>query len=346
MSILDDILPHNNNFPRINIVDKLEEYKGSNILDYIQYERARILNCVESPLQAYARFLSRVEKISPQDADILRMNYPVTPLFKAEIQYRKRTWKQFLVMINGPTGTGKSLSGITICRWIYPDFDVDEHIFWSVDDMVNYVRKYAEKGCCLMLDEEISRLGTGTRGLQYALQNLECTLRYAEINFVFVYVMERPHKIHSLLYTRGEHYYRVPPGHPLREKGKDLGADYFVLGVLQPFFWKDAGYQLLGLMSVDVPPQKIISRYERHKAEFVEQMRESGGLGEIRDILTAYGYVFENLKTDETYMRLEKKSSKADYISHAYGIPRNIAVILVELFESIEIEDFELMEEI
>ena len=294
-------------------------------------EREKIMRSTESPLQAYARFLARLEQTDPREADRYRVNYPVTNLVKMDIIYAQRTWKQRIWMINGPTGTGKSLSALELAHWLDPEFDVEEKMFWSIPRMLDYVRTDAKAHDCLVLDEEPGRSGMGIRGLQQAMNNLEATIRYAEINFIFVYVMERHHNIHSLFYTRGEHYYRVPDDHPLKARGKDIGADYFVLGVLQPFVGAENNYQLLGLMTVDVPPQWEIANYEKYKIEFVGNMQESGGFGAQQNIMKDYGWVLKALENDEQFHTLERHADKVKYLSYRYGVQVNISELLLAL---------------
>jgi hypothetical protein len=128
-------------------------------------ELQRIANSVESPLSAYARYLARLDATNPHYANILRLQYPVTKLVKADIMYARKTWKNRLFTINGAPGTFKSFSAITICDWL------DQNGFWTHNkgnyslpklffntiDLMNYLQSEAKKGDTLMLDEEIDK---------------------------------------------------------------------------------------------------------------------------------------------------------------------------------------------
>jgi hypothetical protein len=162
--------------------------------------------------------------------------------------------------------------------------------------------------------------GTGVRGLQYAMHNIERTLRFAEINFMFVYVVERHHSIHTLFYTRGEHYV-VPPF-----------GDYAVLGVLQPLVTQQE-YQLLGLMTVDLPSQKIIDVYHKKKAEFVGGMQKSAGFGAPADILRDYAWLLAALANDKKFLALPNDTIRADYVSYKFHIQKNVVQMLLSLVD-------------
>ena len=287
-----------------------------------QIEMQKILQSSETPLNAYARHLARLELVNPKLADWLRIKYPVTRLFKAEIIYRKKTWKDFKIQIIGQTGSGKSLSAMTLARWIDPDWNIDK-LFWDYHELLDYVRTEAKSGDCLVLDEDPRFFGLGSLTLNYAIQNIECTLRYRQINFIFVYVYERSHKVHTVLYTRGEHF-KNPPY-----------ADYFVLGVLQPIM---DTHQLLGLMTVPVPPQKLISQYDKKKQEFVEVMQRSAGFGAERDIVREYAWVLRKLADDKVFLSLPTKAQKINYVSYKYRLPKGLVDLLLGM---VEVEDEE-----
>lgn len=170
---------------------------------------------------------------------------------------------------------------------------------------------------CLVLDEEPRYFGMGSVSLDQAIDNLEATLRFEDINFFFVYVSQRSHKIHSLFYTRTEHF-TTPPI-----------CDYFVLGVLQPVS-ESTTYELLGLMPVMVPDQKIIAAYEVKKKEFTQGMMKSGGFGAKRDIIDEYKWLIVLLESDTRYQSLAE-SYRADYIHFNYRQPKNICTLLVKL---------------
>jgi len=160
--------------------------------------------------------------------------------------------------------------------------------------------------------------GMGVRGLQYAMRNIERTLRFAEINFMFVYVVERHHQINSLFYTRGEHYVRPPFG------------DYSVLGVLQPLVTQEQ-YQLLGLMTVDLPYQKIIDAYHKKKVEFVGGMQKSAGFGVPADILQDYAWLLTVLANDKKFLALPNNTLRTDYVSYQYHVQKNVVQLLLSM---------------
>jgi len=290
-------------------------------------EQQRIAAAVEAPLSAYARHLARLDIVNPIQADILRTQYPVTKLVKAEIMYSRKTWKNRIWMTNGSPGTFKSFTGMTLSSWL------DENGFWThnkgnyslpklffeTTSLMSYLQSDARKGDCLMLDEEIDKSGMGVRGLQYAMHNIERTLRFTEINFMFVYVVERHHQVNSVFYTRGEHYVIPPFG------------DYAVLGVLQPLVTQSE-YQLLGLMTVDVPSQKIVDTYHKRKIEFVGGMQKSAGFGMPADILRDYAWLLSALAKDEKFLALPS-NRRAGYVSYIYHVQENVVQLLLSLVD-------------
>lgn len=54
----------------------------------------------------------------------------------------------------GPPRIGKSTAMYWTAKWIYPDFDVEQHISWTAEDHVDKAL-HAEKGTVLNLDEPI-----------------------------------------------------------------------------------------------------------------------------------------------------------------------------------------------
>jgi len=310
------------------IAEMVEEGTLDEDFSFEERELMRIMSASEAPLRAYARYLARLETINPLYADYLRLHYPVTKLVKADIVYARRTWKNRIWMINGPVGTLKSFSAMTLASWLDQNgwwtkrkgkYDLPK-IFWDYHELLDYLRYDAVRGDCLVLDEEPRYAGMGVRSLQQVLQNIEMTLRFAEINFIFVYVVERAHQVHTVFYTRGEHY-AIPPL-----------ADYAVLGVLQPLVTRTQ-YQLLGLMTVDVPEQAIIDEYHKRKSEFVEGMQRSAGFGEPRDILRDYGWLLESLANDKKFLSLRSFKAKVDYASYTYRVQKNVVALLLSMVD-------------
>jgi hypothetical protein len=302
-------------------------------------ELKAIYEACESPLTAYARHLERLKQVGMDYwADYLRFNYPVSKLFKLEIAYRKRTWKNYILSIQGAQGTLKSLSGITIAQWIDPDFVGKRggrvylpKIFWTDEDLIEYARTEAKPGDVLLKDEDPRYMGAGAATIENAIRNLEGTQRFNEINFIFIYVVGRSHYVHTVLYTRGEHFTRprnkLEAMSPMARK-TGLIADYSVLGVLQPL----AGfseYTLCGLMKVDVPDQAIINEYHKRKREFTEEMLASGGLGPTRSPREEFEWLIKELENDEDFQRLDSRGAMASYIHFKYRLPYSLISALM-----------------
>ena len=310
-------------------VDKVIEEDND---DFEEREIRRIANLVESPLQAYARYLARLDSspMTMRQADELRIRYPVTKLVKADIIYARKTWTNRIFMVNGPTGTLKSFGAITLADWLDQNgfwthnkgnYDLPK-LFHAYDDFIDYAQNSARSGDAMILDEEIDSQGIGSRGIQFALHNLERTVaRFNELNFVFVYVIARSHQINSLFYTRGQHYY---PCAPL--------ADYAGLGVLQPLASQEH-YQLLGVMTVDVPPQGVIDAYHKKKVSFVRGMKESAGYGEVRDLIRSNESLIKQLASDKDFLKLTSHGARTDYVSYKFRKPKNQMDVLLRLID-------------
>ena len=287
-------------------------------MSFDQREMMRIRDSVETPLDAYARYMARLEIMSKSRADQVRLHNPVTRWWQMDIAYARNAWQNRIIMINGKTGTGKSLSGIGLTDELdYNGWEI-EKCFWDLADLLNYLRTDAKRGDCLILDEEPKYRGVGSMSLDYAISNIEQTIRWNEINFIFIYVSEGSHKVHTAFYTRGVKFIEPPK------------ADYFVLGLLQPVSGLN-DYQLLGLMSVDVPSQKMIRSYGKYKKEFVEQIQASGGFGSPREILQEYEWLIKALREDDYFFSLDTHGKRVDYVSMRYRVPIKMVDIVMTL---------------
>ena len=151
--------------------------------DFEQNEMRRISQLIESPLQTYARYLARLDMTNPRQADQMRMNYPVTRLVMADIIYARRTKKNRIWVINGPTGTLKSFSAMRMASWL------DQNGFWThnkgkyevpkvfldVSAMIKYAQTDFESGSTLVLDEEADTQGclTGDMAIKTSVGDME-----------------------------------------------------------------------------------------------------------------------------------------------------------------------------
>lgn len=281
----------------------------------IRREMTRIQAAHEPPLRAWGRFLTRVDYVNEKLADYIRMHWPVTHLLEEEIMYRRIYWKNYEVQISGETGSGKSLGGIELATKLDPKWRIGK-MFFSDEGLKTYAQTEMKPGDCLVKDEDLRRFGSGSMFASKTRENIEGTVRWDQICFIFIYTLERFHIVHLHLYSRKEHY--IAPAR----------ADYFVYGAEVPVTGVDTN---VGLLTLDVPSQRLIKRYNVRKKEFVRTMAETGGTGETFDILKAYEWVKDKLKNDTTFHRFERIGSQVTYISHKFGLTKELSRMFLEL---------------
>ena len=62
--------------------------------------------------------------------------------------------RNFVAPIVGRVGTGKSYCGLRLCEQLYPNFDIDKHLYWDILQLADDVQAdRLEKGSCILFDE-------------------------------------------------------------------------------------------------------------------------------------------------------------------------------------------------
>jgi hypothetical protein len=89
----------------------------------------------------------------------------------------------FIGSISGVQGVGKSLSGISMCCFLDPNFSVDK-IFFSYDDLVN-ARGKLKTGDAVLVDEQSQVYGLDAHRIMVVISNLKEQLRKKSIHFIF-----------------------------------------------------------------------------------------------------------------------------------------------------------------
>jgi len=74
-----------------------------------------------------------------------------------EIRKTQSIDKDFLIVIDGLTGSGKSTCGIHICKKGSENFKIKENVIFSQDELIKQIME-AEKGSFILLDEAINVL--------------------------------------------------------------------------------------------------------------------------------------------------------------------------------------------
>jgi DNA-binding CsgD family transcriptional regulator len=90
--------------------------------------------------------------------------------FITYIKNRIRENKNFLGIITGPTGSGKSLSAVSICEQVDPSFDVNRIVF-SIKDLMALINSgQLKSGSCILFDEA---------GIEFSNRNWQSTINKA-----------------------------------------------------------------------------------------------------------------------------------------------------------------------
>jgi hypothetical protein len=81
------------------------------------------------------------------------------------------------------SNSGKSLSSISICCMLDPNFSVD-NIFFGYDELVQH-RHMLDSNSAILVDEQSEVFGLDSHRINIVLQNLKETLRKKSIHFIF-----------------------------------------------------------------------------------------------------------------------------------------------------------------
>ena len=89
----------------------------------------------------------------------------------------------FIGSIYGVQGSGKSMAAISICKFLDPDFSVD-NIYFDYNDLV-YNRHKLKDNSAVMIDEQSQSYGLDSHRVMIILSSLKEQLRKKSIHFVF-----------------------------------------------------------------------------------------------------------------------------------------------------------------
>jgi ABC-type dipeptide/oligopeptide/nickel transport system ATPase component len=88
-----------------------------------------------------------------------------------------------LLSLTGLQGSGKSLSAISICSFLDPDFSVDR-IYFGYNDLV-YDRQNIRQNTAVLIDEQSQAFGLDSHRVNIILTSLKEQLRKKSIHFIF-----------------------------------------------------------------------------------------------------------------------------------------------------------------
>ena len=204
--------------------------------------------------------------------------------FTQYIKNRIRNNQNFLCVITGSTGSGKSYSALRLGEKIDENFNADNICFNARQfmDLVNGKTKELHKGSVILFDE-----------LQVTMSNLDFqTLQSKLINYVlqtfrhrnFILIVTTPHfnflnatarkLFHSRLETQSIDYNRkIIKLKPLLLQVNQLTGDIY-----QKYLriWnKEDGVMPLTNLELGLPSQELIDAYEEKKNRFTTELNES-----------------------------------------------------------------------
>lgn len=215
----------------------------------------------------------------------------LTEYFKEESDRRILNKENHAVYgLTGETGSGKSISILSLILYYNPDFKV-ENIFWENQDILDNLNK-CSSGDWVMRDETLKQFGIGSNRVQASINMIIETLRKAGINFVFLGAIDR----------------EIPTAHwYLEVVQRDSVRRVNRIAVRDNKNFKYLGYIKLKVLDEDNP---IWIEYNKKKDEYVRLIQDQEILYSdpfsIKDKLLESAINWSDLKKNEIEVYLKQ----------------------------------------
>jgi len=222
--------------------------------------------------------------------------------------------KNWLAIITGGTGSGKSWSALRLAEMIDPDFNITKVCFTSKDFMKTLNSDKIKKGACIVFDE--AGVGIPSREwysvsnklINYVLQ----TFRHRNLAVIFTtpsfeFIDSQARKLFHFYFETMKIYRRagVCILKPLMiQHNPRLGKTYFK--------YPEYPEGLLKRLKVHKPSHELIMAYERKKKLFSKKLGE-----DIEETLAAASEKERKSKplTDEECIKIIKKKLKGEKVT-------------------------------
>jgi len=241
------------NLPKNELVSMIEKgYDDTSLLEEIEGKSTGIISDFKlSPIEEEEKLRNASDKTiqlySRRKANGLIIN---------DLMQRVKHGRNAIISIYGPTGSGKSYSGIQIANIIqklYKKQFNTNNICYSSDELMKAAREAKQQDTLLFDEQSIGGgFGSGSGRSISELQMLEETIRKKQINLIFISPELKTHNHNFILRTWGIN----------RERKRSK------LIVSTP------KNDILGYIIVKMPPKQIIKEYEIKKDNFLNNFLE------------------------------------------------------------------------
>ncbi|TLX66158.1 MAG: hypothetical protein E6L03_09940 [Thaumarchaeota archaeon] len=140
------------------------------------------------PLQELVEYIRFHRFDIPERVWEMHSKRDITKLFWGEVENKMKSWENLVIVIIGPSGSGKSLAGLIIAKKMAEiagvKFDIKKHVTGFHTDTATMISR-APPNTVLLQDEMTKSFGVGSRTTQWSLGNLlKTVMRYNQIHFV------------------------------------------------------------------------------------------------------------------------------------------------------------------
>ena len=250
--------------------------------------------------------------------------------FNSYILRRIKTNKNFLCVVTGSTGSGKSYSALREGETLDSNFDIDNVCFTpqQLMDLVNGVKKELKKGAFILYDEvQVTHGHLDYRSMQSKMLNyLLQTFRHRN----FILFMTSPHfsyinaSARKLFHCRMETIHIKPKLKLCKLKPLLLQTNQSTGKVYQKYLRvsiKGKGTFPLKSVSVRLPSKELIEAYEKKKDKFTDDLnikitRElkevESGESKVKPLTTRQQEIYNFIKQGGTLKDMVKEFSIAE----------------------------------
>jgi len=193
--------------------------------------------------------------------------------------------RNYLGVITGETGSGKSWSALRICENVDPEFDASRCIFTPKEFLSILNSGELHKGSMLLMDEAGVSLPArewqsfSNRAIGYILQ----TFRHENIGVIFTVPnwgfidSQARNLMHGYAETVGIDYERSMVR--LKYFNLQFSSRFGKLYFKRPRVRKDNSWAIVDRMNIPMPSEKLIEDYEAKKVEFTSQLKQDMEVG-------------------------------------------------------------------
>ena len=194
------------------------------------------------------------------------------------INWRIKNNKNFLAFISGPTGSGKSTCGLTICEMIDPNFTIENVVFSALELMKLINTGKLKRGSAILFDEPQVTMSNRTwqSKINKVMNYLFTTFRHKG----YVLIMASPYLdfidagtrklFHAEFQTQGIDFDKQtvklkPYCIQYNSRNKKFYYKYLRIRSLM-------GYAPIKAWYLGLPTKELLDEYEKHKTSFTTKL--------------------------------------------------------------------------